>query len=193
MYLDWTEVEREFLKPENRIHKVGNIFTTVIGVSDLNKGYACGFIEDIRKTSKGAVSIQAVSADAAYGIDHILQALKVTIESQNRKIILASTLEMDLLLRISCTNQISVALKQIGLRNQASSCFIVFSKNKKKLLKVVRGICKMQLKIDDCVLKPSKAKKELICKRLGVQLNEFLSDEVAFTSFLSERGALLTK
>jgi hypothetical protein len=62
------------MKLENRIHKVGNIFTTVIGVSDLDKEYACGFIQDIRKTSEGAFSIQAVSADAAYGIDHILQA-----------------------------------------------------------------------------------------------------------------------
>lgn len=51
----------------------------------------------------------------------------------------------------------------------------------------------MHLKIDDCVLEPNKTKKELICKRLGIQLNEFLSDEVAFTSFLSERAALLTK
>jgi len=181
------------MKLENRIHKVGNIFTTVIGVSDLDKEYACGFIEDIRKTSKGAFSIQAVSADAAYGIDHILQALKISIESQSRKILLASSLEMDLLLRISCTNQILIALSQIGLRNQASGCLIVFSKNKKKLLRIARHICKMHFKIDDRVLEPSKAKKELICKRLGVQLNEFLSDELVFTNFLAERAALLTK
>jgi len=181
------------MKLENRIHKVGNVFTTVIGVSDLDKEYACRFIEDIRKTSEGAFFIQAVSADAAYGIDHILQALKISIESRNRKILLASTLEMDLLLRISCTNQILVALRQIGLRNQASGCFIVFSKNKKKLLKIARHLCKMDFKIDYHVLEPSEAKKELICKRLGIQLNEFLSDEVVFTSFLSERAALLTK
>jgi tRNA threonylcarbamoyladenosine modification (KEOPS) complex Cgi121 subunit len=178
---------------ENRIQKVGNILTTVIGASDLDKEYACGFIEDIRKTSKGGFYIQAVLADAAYGVDHILQALKISIESQSRKILLASTLEMDLLLRISCTNQISIALRQIGLRNQASGCFIIFSKNKKKLLKIARLLCKMDFKIDDHVLEPSKSKKELICKRLQVQLNEFLSDEVVFTSFLSERAALLTK
>ncbi|MGC1932289.1 MAG: KEOPS complex subunit Cgi121 [Candidatus Nitrosopolaris sp.] len=171
---------------------MGNIFTTVIGVSDLDKD-AGGLIEDLRKTSKGAVSIQAVCADAVYGIDHILQALKITIESENRKITLASRLEMDLLLRISCTDQISIALKQIGLRNQAPGCFILFSKDKTKLLKVTRRICNMHLKIDDCVLKPNKTKKELICKRLRVQLNKFLSDEVAFTNFLSERAALLTK
>ena len=181
------------MKPGNRIHKVGNIFATVIGVSDLNKEYACGFIEDIRKTSKGAFSIQAVSADAAYGTDHILQALKISIESQNRKILLASTLEMDLLLRICCTNQIFIALRQIGLRNQASGCFIVFSRNKKKLLEIARHICKMHFKIDDHVLEPTKAKKELICKRLGVELNDFLSDDVVFTNFLSEKAALLTK
>jgi tRNA threonylcarbamoyladenosine modification (KEOPS) complex Cgi121 subunit len=172
---------------------VGNIFTTVIGVSDLDKEYACRFIEDIRKASKGAFYIQAVSADAVYGIDHILQALKISIESQNRKILLASTVEMDLLLRISCTNQISIALRHIGLRNQASGCFIIFSKNKKKLVSILRLLCKMDFKLDANVLEPSKAKKELICKRLQVQLNEFLSDEVVFTRFLSERGALLTK
>jgi tRNA threonylcarbamoyladenosine modification (KEOPS) complex Cgi121 subunit len=181
------------MKPENRIHKLGNIFAKVIGVSELNKEHACEFIEDVRTTSKGAFSIQAVSADAAYGIDHILQALKISIESQNRKILMASTLEMDLLLRISCTNQIFIALRQIGLRNQASGCFIVFSKNKKKLLKITRHIYKMHFKIDDHVLEATKAKKELICKRLGVQLNDFLSDDIVFTSFLSERAALLTK
>src|SRR5215831_5032820 len=126
----------EYMKLENRIHKVGNVYTTVIGVSDLDKEYACRFIEDIRRTSEGAFFIQAVSADAAYGIDHILQALKISIESRNRKMLLASKLEMDLLLRISCTNQILIALSQIGIKNQASSYFIVFSKNKKKLLKI---------------------------------------------------------
>lgn len=181
------------MKLTNRIQKVGNIFTTVIGVSDLDKEYACGFIDGIRKTSKGTLHIQAVLADAAYGIDHILQALKISVESQSRKILLASTLEMDLLLRISCTNQISIALRQIGLRNHASGCFIIFSKNKKKLVTISRLLCKMDFKIDDHVLEPSKAKKELICNRLQVQLNEFLSDEVVFTSFLSERAALLTK
>jgi tRNA threonylcarbamoyladenosine modification (KEOPS) complex Cgi121 subunit len=181
------------MKVKNRIYKVGNTFTTVIGVSALDKEYAIGIIEGIRKTSGGAISIQAVSADAAYGIDHILQALKISIESQSRKILLASTLEMDLLLRISCTNQILIALRQIGLKNQASGCFIVFSKNKKKLLEIARLLDKMDFKIDDHVLEPSKAKKELICKRLGVQLNEFLLDQVVFTSFLAERAALLTK
>ncbi len=187
------EAENEFLKSENRIHKVGNIFTRIIGVSDLDKQTACGFIERLRKTSKGDVSIQAVSADAVYGINHVLQALRITIESERRKISLASTPEMDLLLRISCTDQISTALKQVGLRNQAPSCFIIFSKDKAKMLKVTRDIRNMYLQIDDCVLKPNITKKELICKRLQLQLNQSLSEEVAFTNFLSEMAALLTK
>ena len=187
------EAENEFLKSENRIHKVGNIFTRIIGVSDLDKQTACDFIKRLRKISKGGVSIQAVSADAVYGINHVLQALRITIESERRKISLASTPEMDLLLRISCTDQISTALKQVGLRNQAPSCFIIFSKDKAKMQKVTRDIRNMPLQIDDCVLKPNITKKELICKRLGVQLNQFLSEEVAFTNFLSEMAALLTK
>ena len=172
---------------------MGNIFTTVIGVSDLDVKDVGEFIDDLRESSNGGVSIQAVCADAVYGLEHILQALKITIESEKRKITLVDRPEMDLLLRISCTDQISRALKDIGLRNQASGCFILFSKEKKKLIKVTRRICNTNLKIDDSVLKPNKRKKELICRRLGVQLNKFLSNDDAFTSYLSEKAALLTK
>ncbi len=149
---------------------MGDRFTTVIGISDLDVKDAGELIDDLRNTSKGVVSIQGVCADAVYG-----------------------RLEMDLLLRISCTDQITVALRDIGLRNQAPGCFILFSKGKKELLKVTRRICDMHLEVDDVVLKPSNRKKELICRRLGIQLNIFLSNDVDFTSFLSERAALLTK
>jgi tRNA threonylcarbamoyladenosine modification (KEOPS) complex Cgi121 subunit len=151
------------------------------------------FIDDLRKSSNEGVSIQAVSADAVYGLEHILQALKITIESEKRKITLVDSPEMDLLLRISCTDQISRALRDIGLRNQAPGCFILFSKEKMKLIKVSRRICNTQLKIDDSVLEPNKRKKEHICRRLGIHLNEFLSNDDAFTSYLSEKAALLTK
>jgi tRNA threonylcarbamoyladenosine modification (KEOPS) complex Cgi121 subunit len=115
-----------FLEHQNRIHKVGNIFTTVIGVSDLDVKDVGEFIDDLRETSNGGVSIQAVCADAVYGLEHILQALKITLESEKRKIRLVDRPEMDLLLRISCTDQISRALKDIGLRNQAPGCFILY-------------------------------------------------------------------
>ena len=172
---------------------MGDRFTTVIGISDLDVKDAGELIDDLRNTSKGVVSIQGVCADAVYGIDHILQALKITIESEKRKITLVDRLEMDLLLRISCTDQITVALRDTGLRNQAPGCFILFSKGKKELVKVTRRISDMHLEVDDVVLKPSNRKKELICRRLGIQLNIFLSNDVDFTSFLSERAALLTK
>ena len=110
---------------------MGNIFTTVIGVSDLDVKDVGEYIDDLRKTLNGGVSMQAVWAGAVYGIEHILQALKITIESEKRKITLVSRPEMDLLLRISCTDQISIALRDIGLRNQAPGCFILFSKEKR--------------------------------------------------------------
>src|SRR5207244_8113107 len=89
--------ENNLLKLQNRIHKVGDRFTTVIGISDLDVKDAGELIDDLRNTSKGVVSIQGVCADAVYGIDHILQALKITIESEKRKITLVDRLEMDLL------------------------------------------------------------------------------------------------
>lgn len=172
---------------------MGDRFISIIGVSVFDVNDAGGLIDNLRDTSKGVVSIQGVRADAVYGIDHIIQALKISIESEKRKITLVARLEMDLLLRIACTDQITLALRDIGLRNQAPGCFILFSKGKKELLKITRLICNMHLEVDDFVLKPSNRKKKLICRRLGIHLNKFLSDDVEFTSFLSERAALLTK
>jgi tRNA threonylcarbamoyladenosine modification (KEOPS) complex Cgi121 subunit len=172
---------------------VGDRFTTVIGVSVLDVKDPGELIDDLRNISKGEVSIQGVRADAVYGIDHILKALKISVESEKRKITLVGRLEMDLLLRISCTDQITVALKDVGLRKQAPGCFILFSKGKKELLKITRRICNMHLDVTDFVLEPSNRKKELICRRLGLQMNKFLSNDVDFASFLSERAALLTK
>jgi len=172
---------------------VGDRFTKVIGISDLDVKDTGELIDDLRKSSKGVVSIQGVCADAVYGIDHILQALQITVESEKRKITLVGRLEMDLLLRISCTDQITMALRDVGLRNHAHGCLILFSKGRKELLKISRRICDMRLDQDDSVLEPSKTKKELICKRLGIEFNEQLSNDVDFLSFLSERAALLTK
>jgi len=100
---------------------------------------------------------------------------------------------MDLLLRISCTDQITMALRDVGLRNHAHGCLILFSKGRKELLKISRRICDMRLEQDDSVLEPSNTKKELICKRLGIESNKQLSNDVDFLSFLTERAALLTK
>ena len=112
---------------------MGNIFTTVIGVSDLDVKDVGEFIDDLRETSNGGVSIQAVCADAVYGLEHILQALKITIESEKRKITLVDRPEMDLLLRISCTDQISRVFEGHRLKESRTRLLYSFLKRKKEV------------------------------------------------------------
>jgi hypothetical protein len=181
------------LNPQARTYKLGNNIVMVIGVSKFNVEKQWESIKELQTASNGIVSIQAVRADAVFGIDHILKVIRISLEAERRNIKLVSRTEMDLLLRISCTNQLSKALIDTGLTNQTPGCFILLSKNRKKLLNAAERICSLDLKVDNSVLKSTKRKKQLICKHLGIRLNNDLSTDSSFTNYLSERAALLVK
>jgi len=181
------------VNPQDRTYKLGDNFAMVIGVSKFDVDKELELIKELHAASNGVVSIQAVRADAVFGIAHILEVLKISLEAEKRNIKLVSRTEMDLLLRVSCTNQLSKALIDTGLSNQTPGCFILFSKDRTKLMKVAEHICSLDVKVDNSVLKPTKRKQELICKYLGIRLNKNLLPYQSFTSFLSERASLLNK
>lgn len=181
------------MNPQDRTYKLGDNFAMVIGVSKFYVEKEWELIKALHAASNGVVSIQAVRSDAVFGIDHIFRVLKITLEAEKRNIKLVSRTEMDLLLRVSCTNQLSKALTDTGLTNKTPGCFILFSKDRAKLLKVAEHFYSLDVKVDNSVLKPTKRKKELICKHLGIRLNKNICPDSYFVSFLSERAALLIK
>ncbi|HKR57952.1 MAG TPA: KEOPS complex subunit Cgi121, partial [Candidatus Nitrosopolaris sp.] len=169
------------MNPQYRTHKLGDNFVMVIGVSKFDVAKEWELVKELHAASNGAVSIQAVRADAVFGIDHILEVLKISLEAEKRNIKLVSRTEMDLLLRVSCTNQLSKALIDAGLTNRTPGCFILFSRDRTMLMKVAEHICGLDVKVDNSALKPTKRKQELICKYLGVRLNKNLSPYPSFT------------
>lgn len=181
------------MNPLDLTYKLGDSFVMVIGVSKFDVEKEWGLIKELHAELDGVVSIQAVRADAVFGIDHILEVLKISLEAEKRNIKLASRTEMDLLLRVSCTSQLSKALRDTGLTNQIPGCFILFSKDKTKLMKVAERVCSLDVVVDNSVLKPTKRKQALICMYLGIRLNKNLLPFKSFTTFLSERAALLIR
>ena len=176
-----------------KIHEVGNLYVTIFGISNIQVKVARTLIDKVRHILPKGVLIQATRADSVYGVDHIINALKIALESQKRKLLLADKLEVDLLLRIACVDQISVALSDIGLMYYNPACFILFSTQKRKLLLAAKRIGQCLSHPDNSVLLPNKMKRELISKRLKLDSNEKLQSDVAFTNLLSEKAALLNK
>jgi tRNA threonylcarbamoyladenosine modification (KEOPS) complex Cgi121 subunit len=175
---------------KKQIYKLGDTFISIIGTQAIKAKDTGKVIDDLRRVSN-KVSLQAIDANIVYGIEYLIEVLKITLESERRKIMIANRPETDLLLRLSYTNQISLALKYAGLKNNSCGCFVIFSKDKSQLLKL-RSNIESLFEVNNVVLRPSKTKREMISYRIGLISNVIFNDST-FTRYLFERASLITK
>ena len=183
------------MKKKDNVYKLGDTFTTIIAVPNIRVKSEVQLINDLRKVSN-AVYIQAVTPNIVYGINHIFGILKITLESEKRDIIFTHRIEMEFLLRLVCSDQISSALKYGGIKNGLQACFVIFSKDRKQLLKVTRYVQKLffiqHKDNNNSLLKPTEAKKKLISNNIGLTTTKIF-DNRKFMKYLLERGALITR
>lgn len=148
-----------------------------------------GIVLERMRNDHESLSIQAANADQLYGIDHILGALRITLEAQKRKVMLTNKPETDLLLRLARTKQISKAIQVAGLRMGAPGCFIAFSDDAKSVFRFEQDLA-ARYDLDDRVLEPSMKKNIKLSKSLG------LSGRPKHTELLEtllENAAILVK
>ncbi|HEU4604635.1 MAG TPA: KEOPS complex subunit Cgi121 [Nitrososphaera sp.] len=160
---------------------------SIIGIAKIAEDP--GKLVDRLRAGNRDVSIQAASADAVYGMDHALGVLRMALEAEKRKIMLANRRETELLLRLACTGQISEAIKRAGLKQGAAGCFISFSKDSGALRRFSDQV-KAEFKEDDSVLAPSREKRARLAELLGMG-TKFGDGE--FLLYLLERAAILVK
>ena len=176
---------------KKQIYKLGDTFISIIGTQAIKAKDTGKVIDDLRRRVSNKVSLQAIDANIVYGIEYLIEVLKITLESERRKIMIANKPETDLLLRLSYTNQISLALKYAGLKNNSCGCFVIFSKDKSQLLNLGNDIESL-FEVNDVVLRPSKTKREMISYRIGLISNVIFNDST-FTRYLFERASLITR
>jgi tRNA threonylcarbamoyladenosine modification (KEOPS) complex Cgi121 subunit len=109
-----------------------------------------------------------------------------------RKITFANKAEIDLLLRLSYTDQISIALKYGGLKSGSPGCFIFFSEDKIKIAKTKLYIEKLFPDKDNSIINASTIKRKMISERIGILSNK-LFDDRTFLLYLIERACLIMK
>jgi len=168
-------------------YMIDNIHASIIGVRRI-RGDAGKLIDRLRAEHKD-VSIQAVNADAVYGTDHLLGVLRMTLEAEKRKIMIANKREIELLLRLACTDQISEAMMRAGLKNNTTGCFIALSEDGEALRRFSDKI-KSEFEVDDSLLKPNNRKKAMRVSVLGLKAK---FDDYKFLQYLLERAAILVK
>lgn len=160
---------------------------SVIGVSNISEE-AITLIDRIRD-SNTEVTLQALNADAVYGMDHILGAIRIMREAEKRGIMLANKREVDLLMRIALTDQISKAIRRAGLSKGRPACFIALSDTNNGLPKFSEYI-NSHFNVDNSVLQPNEEKRARLSALLGIKRH---FSRVEFLQYLLERAAILVK
>lgn len=166
---------------------LGSNRVSIIGVDRITE--EPGKLVDRLRAGNKAVSIQAASANAVYGVEHALGVLRMTLEAEEREIMLANKRETELLLRLAFTGQISEAMKRAGLKRGVAGCFIAFSEESEALRRFSDEV-KNEFKADDSVLAPSRDKRARLAGLLGMSMK---FDGSEFLQYLLERAAILVK
>ena len=108
------------------MHALGrNTFAELLSFSSADDPAAQ--LRSFRSAAKGAY-VQTLDAAAVAGRDHLLFALKQTIELGESGQLLAEKAEVDFLLRVAGTAQISKAVRTAGSKPKSPSVLVVFGR-----------------------------------------------------------------
>ena len=80
------------------------------------------------------VKIQFINPDILLNLEHLIYAVKQSYFAKKRNLLGAKTIEIDILLRLSATDQIKESIKYSGISSKNKS-FIILAMGKIQLLK----------------------------------------------------------
>jgi tRNA threonylcarbamoyladenosine modification (KEOPS) complex Cgi121 subunit len=171
------------------LYKIDSIFVAIICIESIGVSDIGITIATFRKLFPD-VLIQGINPNFIYGKRHIFEVIKIILESNKRKINITKRLEMELLLRLVCCNQVDKAIDIGGIKNNGSACFVLLSEKKRPIIDSIKHIRKMYVKQNICLLRVTKEKMNNICERLEFPCNKFNRKE--FLKILTEKATLVS-
>ena len=174
------------------IIKVANAHVLLAGISNLQIHDVTAFMNELRSVSK-SVAIQAVNADFIACFQHILGILQQSTEAKKRGILQSKRIEIDILLRLACTDQIDKALTDIGLKDGTNNVLVI-AVGRMNHLKMLMKYIAANYDIDDDILLPSKRRLKIISAFHDIgktELNTLVNDSNKIASILVEHASLL--
>jgi tRNA threonylcarbamoyladenosine modification (KEOPS) complex Cgi121 subunit len=128
-----------------------------------------GFLAELRSLNEH-IAVQAVNADLVAGKEHAIGILQQSMESRKRGI-LSKRIEIDVLLRLACTDQIDRALDSIGVKESTSNVLII-AIGKQKNLQALREHLQSNYNVQRKIPTPSKRQLKIISELRGVTQKE---------------------
>ena len=95
------------------------------------KIFDVAYLDTLRKKYP-KIQLQAVSSNFVLNANHLKKILTISLESQKNNILISNKLETDILMRFALTGQISVAIKNAGIKPKNN--FILIGIGNKKSL-----------------------------------------------------------
>ncbi|MFQ5940217.1 MAG: KEOPS complex subunit Cgi121 [Nitrososphaerales archaeon] len=142
------------------IIKIADQHVLLAGISNLRIRDVTALMSKLRSVNK-RVAIQAVNANFVASMQHVLGVLYQSIEAKKRGTLLSKGIEVDILLRLACTDQIDKALTYVGLRNGLNNVLVI-AVGGLCYLKIVRKYILANYCIDDNILVSSTRRQKMI-------------------------------
>jgi tRNA threonylcarbamoyladenosine modification (KEOPS) complex Cgi121 subunit len=136
------------------------------------------------------IFIQGLNFDIVYSYEHLLEILKISTLAERRDTMCSNKIELDFLLRIVGTNQISQAIKDGGLKFDNYIVFVILAckmqidKIKQKII-VLFGNSEEEIFLDKKILSRK-------IEKYKIRFNNNFLEEKNIIKFLKESGALIT-
>jgi len=173
------------------ILKLDSQHVMLAGIKKLRIPDADGFIRSIRAINN-RVAMQAINADFAAGKEQVLSISQQSLQAKKKGTMLSKRIEIDMLLRLACTNQISKALDDIGLKDGINNVLII-AIGKISDLKAVQKHLAKNYKLSSNVLELSEKKMRLLSSHYKIGREEIKAciNDNKLASILAERANLL--
>ena len=171
------------------IHKVDSIFVALICPEVVHVADIGATIANFRKLFP-QVMFQGVNPNHIFGKRHIFEVIKIALEANKREFKIAKRLEMELLLRLICCNQVDKAIAIGGIKNNNAGCFVVLSNRKQSINESVKHLSRMFVNQNSSLLNATKQKMINICRLMEFSRSDFSSKE--FLGILTEKAALVS-
>jgi len=171
------------------LHKIDSIFIAIICTDTLRIDDIGSTIATFRKMFPD-VMIQGINPSYIYGKRHIFEIIKIILESNKRKIKISKKIEIELLMRLICSNQVDKAINIGGIKNNNSGCFVLLSETKGPIIHSIKYLRKLFVKENKSVLNARKDKMIKICEILQFPECDFTTKE--FLNILTEKAALVS-
>jgi tRNA threonylcarbamoyladenosine modification (KEOPS) complex Cgi121 subunit len=171
------------------LYKINLVYVAIISTDTLYATNVGNTIESFRNMFPN-VMIQGINPKHVFGLGHIFEVIQIVLESNNRNIKIARRLEMEILLRLICSNQVDKALDIGGIKNNGTGCFILLSENRRFMINSIKYLRKMFMKQNLSLLNATNAKMTDMCNRMELRRRNYSKEE--FLKILTEKAVLVS-